>query len=103
MALLLVKVNAIKVMLLGRLRSFAFTNYVREEALEMFSVISFQMANQSDFFTATPTISCTDMDNLRSHVNRPSVPANVATAVTSPHGPHVTPEAKTYPLFNVRS
>ena len=101
MALLLVRTRPLVIMRLGRWKSLAFTRYVRDQVLEAFSGLSFQMANQSDFFTATHELSHDDMEDLRNQLVLSSVAAHSAPHVASHNGPRSTPEDIAQSSFNV--
>lgn len=97
MVLLLVKVRALVIMPLGRWKSLAFTRYVRDQVLEAFSGLSFQMADQSDFSTETHKLSSDNIEDLRYHLVLSSVAAHSALRVASQKRPRSTPESS----FNV--
>ena len=90
MALLLSRVDVSVIMLLGRWKSASFMRYVREQVLECLTGVSFCMANQKDFFTASHALSLSNMTELRSQLNDPATLRLEATDVTSHYGPHST-------------
>ena len=75
MSLFLARVGVVTIMLLGRWKSDSFLRYIREHVLEALVRVSFRMANQKDFFTATHSLSETNMKKLRSQVYKYRLPS----------------------------